>query len=111
MSSQPITPTLADVHAPVLALRVLFSELSGLPAGQIRVSDIYPDQLDVSLHDDLSAFETWRTALGIAPDLVTCRTQGDGRTWVLKAQVDYAGARVCLTGYSTVATPDGGERR
>lgn len=101
MNATP-TPTLADMSAALLAVRVLLSEHAGLPGGQIRVSDIFPGQVDVSLHEDLSAFETWRAALGIAPDLVTCGTQSGGRTRVLKAATDYAGARICLTGFSEV---------
>jgi hypothetical protein len=101
-------PTLADVRAPLLALRVLVSEFPGLPAGTVRVSDVYPDRLDVSLHDGLDTFEAWREALGIAPGLVTCGTQNAGATWVLKAFSDYAGARVCLTGFADVAAPTGG---
>ncbi|WNI16223.1 hypothetical protein [Actinacidiphila sp. ITFR-21] len=102
------TPTLADISAPLLALRVLLSEHAALPAGMIHVHAVFPGQLDVSLHDDLAGFETWRTVLGISPELVTCRTQSDGRTWVLKAGTDYAGARIELTGYADIPQPDGG---
>lgn len=95
-------PTLADVRAPLLALRMLLTELPDLPAGTVRVSDVYPDRLDVTLHNDLSLFEIWREALGIAPGLVTCGTQNSGGTWVLTVSADYAGATVCLTGFSRV---------
>ncbi|WNI15723.1 hypothetical protein [Actinacidiphila sp. ITFR-21] len=102
--------TLADVSTPLLALRVLLSEHPALPAGMIRVSSIFPGQLDIGLHDDLGGFETWRAALGISPDLVTCHTQNDGRTWVLKAGAIFAGARIELTGFADVPQPDGGMR-
>lgn len=100
--------TLGAMMAPVGALMALASQFASLPGGQIRLSDIYPDRIDLSLHDDLAAFETWRQALGIDPDTVTCGTQGNGRTRVLKAACDYAGARLHLTGYSDLPEQDGG---
>lgn len=99
--------TLAEVGAPLLALRVLVSELPGLPAGTVRVSDIYPDRLDVTLYDDLSGFETWRATLGIDPEQVTCDTQAAGRTWVLTAAGEYAGVTVHLTGFADVPETGG----
>jgi hypothetical protein len=107
MSAMDAT-TLRDMAAPLAALRVLLSDFAALPAGWVRVSDHYPDRLELSFHDNLGAFETWRDALGIAPESVTCGEQGDGRTRVLKAEVDYAGARVALTGYSAIYHTAGG---
>jgi len=101
--------TLAEVSAPLLALRVLLAEFPALPAGSINISDIFPDRVDVTLHDDMGAFESWRAALGIDPATATCDTQSIGRTWVLKASADYAGARICLTGFAAVPGADGGE--
>ncbi|MBM9505305.1 hypothetical protein [Actinacidiphila acididurans] len=100
------TVTLADVSGPVLALRLLLSEHPDLPAGTIRFSDLSPDRLDVWLHDDLRAFETWRAVLGIDPHAVTCDTQSDDRTWVLKATGEYAGVRIELTSFSDVPAPE-----
>ncbi|MBM9505041.1 hypothetical protein [Actinacidiphila acididurans] len=112
MNAETFTgPTLAEVSEPLLALRALLSEHSNLPAGTIGVTSLFPDRLDVSLHNDLSAFETWRSRLGIDPHTVTCRTQGNGRTWVLKATCDYAGVRIELTGYSDVPEQAGGEQQ
>jgi len=108
--SVPAPLALSALSAPLTALRLLATEHADLPAGQIRLSDLFPEQLDVSLHDDLGAFETWRAALGIAPDLVTCGVQSSTRTRVLKAVIDYAGARLCLTGYSPVLQQDRGAK-
>lgn len=106
--SEPTVRKLRDLAVPLLALRVLLSEFPDLPSGYFRVSDIYPDQLDMSLHDNLAAFERWRDALGIAPESVTCGDQSGGRTRVLEAECDYAGARIRLTGFSTIPEHAGG---
>ncbi|MGW5738942.1 MULTISPECIES: hypothetical protein [Streptomyces] len=89
--------------APALtALRLLAVDFPELPAPTVQVSPIYPTLLELSLHDDLGAFEPWRSALRIAREDIDFRTQGDGGTWVLRATTDYAGARVKLIAYGDV---------
>ncbi|MFD0417319.1 hypothetical protein [Streptomyces sp. NPDC127108] len=88
------------------ALRAVAADFPALPAPSVHVSPIFPNRLELSLHDDLRAFEPWRLALGIACEDVRLGTQSGGRTWVLEAGADFAGASVWLTAFSAV--PKGG---
>ncbi|MCX4235403.1 hypothetical protein [Streptomyces ortus] len=97
--------TLDDVAAPLRTLRLLAVDFGHLPAPTVHVSTIYPERLELSFYDDFPGFEMWREALGIVPDVVTYREQNDGRTGVLRADVDHAGATVRLTGYADVVAP------
>ncbi|MEV5937965.1 hypothetical protein [Streptomyces sp. NPDC051994] len=96
------TLTLEGLGVPLRALRLLAVDFGHLPAPEIDVSTIYPDQLALRFHDDLHGFEAWRAALSVAPDAVELRAQGGGRTWRLEADADYGGARVYLVGYAAV---------
>ncbi|QEU97447.1 hypothetical protein CP970_19860 [Streptomyces kanamyceticus] len=91
---------------PVLALRVLALDFPDLPAPTMHISSIYPERLELSLHDDLGAFEPWRVALGIERAAVDFHTQGDGKTWVLQAHADYAGATVRLLAFGAALTQE-----
>ncbi|TRO57628.1 hypothetical protein [Streptomyces sp. IB201691-2A2] len=97
--------TLDDVAVPLRTLRLLAADFGHLPAPDVHVSTTYPERLELAFHDDLPGFETWREALGIVPDAVTYREQGDGRTRVLRASVEHAGAVVRLTGFADVVAP------
>ncbi|MFE6173713.1 hypothetical protein [Streptomyces sp. NPDC056464] len=97
--------TLDDLAVPLRALRLLAADFGHLPAPAVHVSTIYPERLELTFYDDLPGFEAWREALGIAPDAVTYREQGDGRTRFLRASVDHAGAVVHLTVYADVVAP------
>ncbi|SHI06633.1 hypothetical protein [Streptomyces sp. 3214.6] len=97
--------TLDGLAVSLRVLRLLAVDFGHLPAPHIDVSTVYPDRLSLRFHDDWSGFEAWRDALGIAPDDVVYREQGDGSTHVLKASVDYAGALLELTGFGDVDTP------
>ena len=97
--------TLDDLAVPLRALRLLAGNFGHLPAPDVHVSTIYPEQLELTFYDDLSGFEMWREALGITPDTVTYREQGAGSTGVLRASVDHAGATVQLRGYADVVAP------
>ncbi|KUN91127.1 hypothetical protein [Streptomyces caeruleatus] len=97
--------TLDGLSVPLRALRLLAVDFGHLPAPEIDVSTIYPDRLVLRFHGGLADFETWRNALGIAPDDVVYREQSDGRTRVLKTSIDYAGAVLELTGYGDVPAP------
>ncbi|MGW2416431.1 hypothetical protein ACWCV5_30285 [Streptomyces tubercidicus] len=94
------TPTLSALGAPLRLLRVFSVEYPHLPAPCLDVSTIYPDLLTLSFHDDLGGFEAWRDALSIAAESVSHHAQCDGRTRVLEARADYAGARLHLVGYA-----------
>ncbi|GAA4663099.1 hypothetical protein [Streptomyces youssoufiensis] len=92
--------TLAAQAVALDALAQLGAAMGHLPGAHISLSDITPNQLDISLHDDLGDFETWRSALGIAADTVTyiART----RHTVLKAHATFAGATIELCGYAAL---------
>ncbi|MFI9825485.1 hypothetical protein ACIHFC_34355 [Streptomyces sp. NPDC052013] len=101
---------LNDLAVPLRALRLLAVDFSHLPAPDVQVSPIYPNRLELRFHSGLPDFEVWREALGIPPGEVVYREQGEGRTRVLKASADFAGAALELTGYSDVCVlePVGG---
>ncbi|WP_406443079.1 hypothetical protein OHB14_29395 [Streptomyces sp. NBC_01613] len=94
--------TLDDLSVPLRALRLLAVDFGHLPAPVVNVTDVFPNRLKLSFHDGLDAFESWREALGIAPEAVTHGTQNGARTRVLKTVVEYAGATLELTGFAAV---------
>ncbi|MFJ8002729.1 hypothetical protein ACIQ7D_37525 [Streptomyces sp. NPDC096310] len=100
--------TLNDIAAPLAVLRLLSVDFPTLPAPSVDVSTVYPDRLTLSFHDDLTAFETWRAALGIDPGAVAYAVQSGGRTRVLSVLTEYAGARVRLVGYGSHPDHAGG---
>ncbi|MFE2474277.1 hypothetical protein [Streptomyces mirabilis] len=91
--------TLDGLTVPMRALRALAVDFPDLPAPTLEISTIWPKRLELSLHNGLGLFETWRVALGIAPDDVQFREQSDGRTWVLLASGEFAGAELKLIAY------------
>jgi hypothetical protein len=97
--------TLDSLAVPLRVLRLLTVDFGHLPAPDVHVSTIYPEQLELTFFDDLPGFEAWREALGITPHAVTYREQNDGLTRVLRTTVDYAGGIVRLTGYADIAAP------
>ncbi|MFJ5259289.1 hypothetical protein ACIQAC_02260 [Streptomyces sp. NPDC088387] len=99
------TPTLDNLVAPLRALRLLAADFGHLPAPTVSLSPIFPNRLQLSLHEGLMEFEEWREALGVAPDAVTYREQSGGRTRVLRASASYGGADLELIGYGDVCTP------
>ncbi|MBM4794604.1 hypothetical protein HXP44_21695 [Streptomyces sioyaensis] len=100
------TPTLSALGAPLRLLRMFSTEYPHLPAPCLDVSTVYPDLLTLSFHSDLGGFEAWRDALSIAVETVSHHVQGDGRTQVLEAEADYAGARLHLVGYAKIPAPE-----
>ena len=80
--------------------------LTSVPSPDEQASPVFPDRLERSFHCGLPDFEVWREALGISPDAVVYREQGDGRTRVLKASADFAGAALELTGYGDACAPE-----
>ncbi|MCX4984548.1 hypothetical protein [Streptomyces sp. NBC_00572] len=97
--------TLADLSAPLLALRLFGAEFAHMPAPTVEVSPIYPERLELSFHDDFAAFEAWREALNIAPESVVHRVQLGGQTGVLRVHATFAGAELMLIGYAKVPAP------
>ncbi|MFJ7293288.1 hypothetical protein [Streptomyces collinus] len=98
--------TLDGLAVALRALRLLAVDFGRLPSPDVHVSPVFPDRLELSFHRGLPDFEVWREALGISPDTVVYREQSGGRTRVLKASVDFAGAAMELTGYSDVCVPE-----
>ncbi|MFI1160222.1 hypothetical protein [Streptomyces sioyaensis] len=94
--------TMNDLAMPLHALRLLAWDFPSLPAINVQVSTIVPNELELASHGDFGAFEKWREALGILPESVTYREQGAGRTRVLLAAVNFDGVRVSLIGFSAV---------
>lgn len=96
---------LDDLSVPLRALRLLAVDFGHLSAPWVHVGCVYPEQLELTFHDDLVGFEAWREALGIAPDAVTHGTQSNGGTRVLQATADFTGAVLKLTGFAQITDP------
>ncbi|MEV8392833.1 MULTISPECIES: hypothetical protein [unclassified Streptomyces] len=100
------TLTLDALAVPMRALRLLTAEFGHLPAPCVDMSTIFPERLVLALHETeqtggtLAAFESWRDALGIAPDAVTFAVQSDGRTRVLAAETRFGGAEIALRAFA-----------
>ncbi|MFW6695253.1 hypothetical protein [Streptomyces sp. MAR4 CNX-425] len=94
--------TLDDLAVPLRVLRLLSVDFGHLPVPDVQVSPIYPNRLRLAFHHSLADFEVWREALAVASDAVVYREQSGGRTRVLRAFADYAGAEVELTGFGDV---------
>ncbi|MEU0844291.1 hypothetical protein ABZ370_33115 [Streptomyces sp. NPDC005962] len=105
------TLTFEALAVPLRALRLLTEDFGHLPAPYAQVSPIYPNQLELSLHDGLNNFEAWREALGITPDAVNYGEQSGGRTRVLSLATDYAGAELHLIAYADIPDLAPAERR
>ncbi|MET7823503.1 hypothetical protein ABZT23_02370 [Streptomyces sp. NPDC005386] len=102
--------TLAGLSVPMRALRTLAAECGDLPAPTVSLSTVYPERLELHLHNGLGEFESWRVALGIRPDAVEFRGQSTG-PWTLMASANYAGADILLAAYGHTAASspaDGG---
>ncbi|MFD7137401.1 hypothetical protein [Streptomyces sp. NPDC059894] len=97
--------TLDNLATPLRVLRLLAVDFGHLPAPNVQVSTVYPDRLELTFHSGLADFEVWREALGIRPDAVVYREQSSGRTRLLTALSDYAGATLELAGFGHVDTP------
>ncbi|MEV7865288.1 hypothetical protein AB0P17_04085 [Streptomyces sp. NPDC088124] len=93
------TLVLNDLAVPLRALRMLAVDFPDLPAVEAQMSPIYPNRLDLGLHDDLAAFEMWRTALGIPGEVVTFHQEPGGTSMWLNCRTEYAGADLHLTGF------------
>jgi hypothetical protein len=65
VSNNP-TPQVNAQGAAVALLSRIHQTLGHLPAAEFHVSVVYLGRLEITLHDDLDAFEAWRTALGLS---------------------------------------------
>jgi hypothetical protein len=95
--------TLAQQRTALAALTYMSGAFGHLPGAHFALSTIYPDQVDISLHDGASDFEVWREALGIPTDAVQLKGREAPH---LKATAAFAGATVELIAY-TVDIPAG----
>lgn len=93
------------------ALAALLSDdFAGLPAAEIHVSPIYPNRIELTLHEMSSTFgdfEAWREALRIPASAVDTRTWD--HTLCLQAEGALLGSTVVLTAYGPllpVAAPE-----
>lgn len=89
---------LAAQRAPLGALVQIGAVFPGLPAACFGIDDVFPDRLDISVHDDLGHFEVWRTALGLPVDAVEYSTAST--CMMLVAYGAYSGATVKLVGFA-----------
>ncbi|MFD5345910.1 hypothetical protein ACFWJY_19625 [Streptomyces anulatus] len=101
-------PTMSGLSAAVTVLASFVVRFPDLPAVDVHVSTVFPDQVELSAHDDLAVFEAWREALGIDPGAVVHKVQSGGATRVLDAQAVFTGVRLRLVGYSVIPAPVAG---
>ncbi|MHC3392051.1 hypothetical protein ACLQ2E_21690 [Streptomyces lavendulocolor] len=90
------TPQLSQQGAAVLLLARIHRSLGDLPAAEFHVSSVYLGRLEITVHDDLDAFEAWRTALGL--DEPTAKHHG-GTSWLATSGV-VEDAPVTLSGFA-----------
>lgn len=86
------------VQRPALDAIAQLAELGHLPGAELTSSRLYPDRVEVRLHDGLADFEAWRTALGIPTTAVTYHEQPGSMR--LEVTGPYAGATIELTAYA-----------
>lgn len=90
-----VSQTLQQQGSPILLLAYLHRTFPGLPHAEFHTSAIY-NRLDVSIHEDLGAFEMWRVALGLGSPVA--RSCG-GTAWLVIEGV-VADVPVCLVGFA-----------
>ncbi|MEU0667146.1 hypothetical protein ABZ508_02785 [Streptomyces lavendulocolor] len=92
MSINP-TPQLSEQGAAVLLLARIHQSFGHLPAAEFHVSSVYLGRLEITVHDDLDAFELWRTALGLdAPE----EKHHGGTSWLaVSGRVEDAPVTLC----------------
>ncbi|MGC4907492.1 hypothetical protein ACLQ2J_17410 [Streptomyces cyaneofuscatus] len=95
-------PTVGDLSATVTALASLMARFPDLPGVAVRITTVYPDLLELAVHDDLAAFEAWREALNIAPEDVVHGVQSEGTTRVLDVHTVLMGARLRLISFAPI---------
>jgi hypothetical protein len=100
--------TFADQLPAADALAHITAAMGHLPPADFALSPIYPDRLDIALHDNLDGFERWRVALGFPASAVTYVPRRGHMT--LRATGPFAGATVELVGYAPPLPEVGGEQ-
>lgn len=96
---RPVAGPMAATQLTALeALIAIGRTCATLPAANFEVGTIYPEQVRISLHHDLPAFEAWRAALRIPEADVDHRTYD--RQMSLTARTTMYGATVELVGYA-----------
>ncbi|MFD4662499.1 hypothetical protein [Streptomyces halstedii] len=91
--------TLRAQSSPVLLLAQLLADNPELPSVTYHIDYIVPGELQISVHNGLARFETWRVVLGLSD--LEVRTFGQS-TWVDVAGV-VRDVKVRLTGHGTAA--------
>ncbi|MFH9668943.1 hypothetical protein ACH4LQ_27385 [Streptomyces globisporus] len=102
------TPTMSGLSPAVTDLASLMARFPDRPAVDDHLSTIFPDQVELSAHDDLAVFEAWREALSIDPGAVVHKVQSRGTTRVLDAHAVFTGVRLRLVGYAEIPAPMAG---
>jgi hypothetical protein len=100
--------TFADQLPAAGALAQITAAMGHLPPADFGLSPITPDRLDISIHDNLSGFERWRTALGFPTSAVDYVPRRGHMT--VRATGQFAGATVELVGYAPPLPQVGGEQ-
>ncbi|WP_326598082.1 hypothetical protein [Streptomyces sp. NBC_01803] len=98
-------PTLSAQGPAVATVAALVAAFPHLPVVDVHLSTITPRQVDLSVYEDMAAFEQWRAALGLDPAAVVLGT-GTTTAW-LRVCGEWSGVPVELTGYG-VSLPEGG---
>jgi hypothetical protein len=91
---------MADQAAAIEVLAVIGRTFAHMPPVDINLSPITPGELTLSIHNDLGAFEEWRTALGIAADDIEHQQRPRSSHMTLKGRTVFARVDVELVGYA-----------
>lgn len=100
--------TFADQFPALGALAQMTAAFGHLPAADINISPLTPDEVTISVHDDLDGFERWRAALGIATADIDHQQRPGRSHMTLKAVATFGGATVELVGYAPALASIGG---
>ncbi|MBD0743494.1 hypothetical protein [Streptomyces sp. CBMA152] len=90
---------LTELSRPTDVLQQLIVEFPLLPAGHVAINSIYPEQIELSFHNDFGDFEAWRAALDIAPATVRHHLMSGDTTLVLRGTAVRDGITVELVAY------------
>jgi hypothetical protein len=93
----PDPQTLADQTGPIALLALLATGSHTLPALNIAIDTIEPNELHLSVHHKPSTFDAWLAAL--APTGTEVTTLPLGPNTMRKARFKYAGADIELIDY------------
>ncbi|MET9916235.1 hypothetical protein ABZZ04_04005 [Streptomyces sp. NPDC006435] len=103
-------PTMSGLSAGLGVAVSLVERFPDLPVLSVAVAAHCPDRVDLTAYDSLSAFEKWRSALGIDPARVSMDAErGVGPLMWLEAETVVDGVTARLVGFGQVPADRSGK--